>query len=152
MMAYFASPRYWPGVRAGNMIFTAGRVPLDKDGNVFAPNDAAAQTENIMEALQAILAEGGATLQDVVYVYTMFLYPEDMPAIHEVRRALYGRPLSTAYGPKGGQPFLGRARHPAGDRSDGGGRRLGSRVAVLGRTDACCNPLQSGSQLDATIA
>ncbi|MGD9147157.1 MAG: RidA family protein, partial [Anaerolineae bacterium] len=84
------SPRYWPGVRAGNMIFTAGRVPLDKDGNVFAPNDAAAQTENIMEALQAILAEGGATLQDVVYVYTMFLYPEDMPAIHDVRQRFLG--------------------------------------------------------------
>jgi 2-iminobutanoate/2-iminopropanoate deaminase len=81
----YASPRYWPGVRAGNTIYTAGRVPLDEDGNVFAPNDAAAQTENIMEALQAILAEGGATLQDVVYVYTMFLYPEDMPAIHDVR-------------------------------------------------------------------
>jgi 2-iminobutanoate/2-iminopropanoate deaminase len=87
---FFASPRYWPGVRAGNMIFTAGRVPLDQDGNVFAPNDAAAQTENIMEALQAILAEGGATLQDVVYVYTMFLYPEDMPAIHDVRQRFMG--------------------------------------------------------------
>ena len=81
----YNTPRYYSGVRAGNMIFTAGRVPLDIDGNVVAPNDARAQTENIMESLQAILAEGGATLQDVVYVHTMYLDGADMPAIHEVR-------------------------------------------------------------------
>lgn len=81
----YASPRYYPGVRAANMIFTAGRVPLDAEGNVFAPNDARAQTENIMEALDLILKEGGATLQDVVYVHTYFLDGEDMPVIHEVR-------------------------------------------------------------------
>jgi enamine deaminase RidA (YjgF/YER057c/UK114 family) len=86
----YNSPRYYSGVRAGNMIFTAGRVPLDPDGNVVAPNDARAQTENIMEALQAILAEGGATLQDVVYVHTMFLDAGDMPVIHEVRQRFMG--------------------------------------------------------------
>ena len=53
----YNTPRYYSGVRAGNMIFTAGRVPLDVDGNVVAPNDARAQTENIMQSLQAILAE-----------------------------------------------------------------------------------------------
>mgnify|MGYP001404106187 CR=1 FL=1 len=86
----YNSPRYYAGVRADNMIFTAGRVPLDLEGNVVAPNDARAQTENILEALQAILAEGGASLQDVVYVHTMFLREEDMPVIHEVRQRYMG--------------------------------------------------------------
>jgi enamine deaminase RidA (YjgF/YER057c/UK114 family) len=86
----YASPRYYPGVRAGNLIFTSGRVPLDGKGNVFAPNDARAQTENIMEALKVILEEGGATFQNVVYVHTYFLYEEDMPAIHEVRQRYMG--------------------------------------------------------------
>ena len=59
----YHSQRYYSGLRAGNMIFTAGRVPIDLEGNVVAPNDAAKQTEVIMEDLQKILAEGGATLQ-----------------------------------------------------------------------------------------
>jgi 2-iminobutanoate/2-iminopropanoate deaminase len=87
----YNSPRYYSGVRAGNMCFTAGRVPLDPDGKVVAPNDARAQTKNIMEALQLILAEGGATLQDVVYVHTYFLCAEDMPVIHEVRQRYMGQ-------------------------------------------------------------
>jgi len=86
----YNSPRYYSGVRAGNMIFTAGRVPLDPEGHVVTPNDARAQTENIMEALQSILVEGGATLQDVVYVHTYFLDGEDMPVIHEVRQRYMG--------------------------------------------------------------
>jgi 2-iminobutanoate/2-iminopropanoate deaminase len=86
----YNTPRYYSGVRAGNLIFTAGRVPLDIDGNVVAPNDARAQTENIMQSLQAILAEGGATFQDVVYVHTMYLDAADMPVIHEVRQRYMG--------------------------------------------------------------
>lgn len=86
----YNSSRYYSGVKAGNMIFTAGRVPLDLEGNVVTPNDARAQTEHIMEDLKLILAEGGATLQDVVYVHTYCLYGEDMPVIHEVRQRYMG--------------------------------------------------------------
>lgn len=86
----YNSPRYYSGVKAGNMIFTAGRVPLDLEGNVVAPNDAGAQTDFIMEDLKTILAEGGGTLQDVVLVHTYLLYGEDMPIIHEVRQRHMG--------------------------------------------------------------
>ena len=86
----YNSPRYYSGVKVGNMIFTAGRVPLDLEGNVVAPNDARAQTEKIMEELGTILAQGGCTLQDVVIVHTYCLYAEDMPTIHEVRQRHMG--------------------------------------------------------------
>lgn len=86
----YHSPRYYSGVRAGNMIFTAGRVPIDPAGKVVAPNDAEAQTEHIMQDLQMILAEGGAALQNVVYVHTYFLDSKDMPVIHQVRQRFMG--------------------------------------------------------------
>ena len=86
----YNSPRYYSGVKAGNMIFTAGRVPFDLEGNVVAPNDARAQTEFIMEDLKTILTEGGGTLQDVVFVHTYCLYGEDMPVIHEARQRHMG--------------------------------------------------------------
>jgi enamine deaminase RidA (YjgF/YER057c/UK114 family) len=92
----YHSSRYASGIRAGNTIYTAGRVPIDVDGNVVAPNDARAQTEHILESLKLILAEGGATLQDVVHVRTYRLRSEDMPTIFEVlHRYLEHRPPHT---------------------------------------------------------
>ena len=86
----YNSPRYYSGIRSGNLIFTAGRTPLDHNGEVVAPNDAATQTEHIMTDLGEILAEGGARLQDVVFVHTYFLHTADMPKIHEVRQRFFG--------------------------------------------------------------
>lgn len=86
----YNSPLYCSGGKAGNTIYTAGIVPLDLEGNVVAPNDARRQTEKIMKDLKLILAEGGATLQDVVYVHTYFVHNEDMPVIHEVRQRYMG--------------------------------------------------------------
>jgi enamine deaminase RidA (YjgF/YER057c/UK114 family) len=84
----YCSPRYAPGILAGNTIYTAGRVPVDLNGNIVAPNDARAQTEQILDCLEAILAEGNATFKDVVYIHTYYLYEKDMPVIFEV---LHGR-------------------------------------------------------------
>jgi 2-iminobutanoate/2-iminopropanoate deaminase len=86
----YHSSRYYSGVRAGNMIFTAGRIPIDPEGNIVAPNDAAAQTAHIMEDLERVLKEGGATLQDVVYIHTYYLDGDDFPAIHEARQPYFG--------------------------------------------------------------
>jgi len=80
----FNSPRYASGVRAGNTIYTAGRVPINPDGSVFAPNDPSAQADQILECLKIILAEGGASLKDVVLIHTYYLYQEDMTPIFEM--------------------------------------------------------------------
>ena len=86
----YNSPRYYSGLKVGHTIYTAGRVPIDFEGNVVAPNDAGAQTHQIMEDLQTILAEGGATFQDVVHIRTYYLDEADWPAIHEVRQRFMG--------------------------------------------------------------
>jgi len=80
----FNSPRYASAIRAGSTIYTAGRVPIDLDGSVYAPNDPAAQTEHILQCLKVILAEGGASFKDVVLIHTYYLFQEDMGAIFEV--------------------------------------------------------------------
>lgn len=100
----YHSPRYYSGVRAGNIIYTAGRVPLDLEGQVVAPNDARAQTEKIMEDLELILKEGGATLQDVTYVHTYFLRTEDVAVIHEVRQQAMGEHYPPHTGTKVDKP------------------------------------------------
>lgn len=86
----YASPRYAPGILAGNTIFTAGRIPIDIDGNIVAPHDARAQTEQILDCLEKILAEGGAGLKDVVNIHTYYLHEDDMSAIFEVLHTRIG--------------------------------------------------------------
>jgi 2-iminobutanoate/2-iminopropanoate deaminase len=86
----YNSPRYYSGVKAGNMIFTAGRVAKNPDGSVFAPGDTRRQAEHIMECLKIILAEGGATFQDVIKVQTYYVDDSDWLAIHEIRQRYMG--------------------------------------------------------------
>lgn len=89
----YSSPRYAPGVLVGNTIYTAGRVPVDRNGDIVAPNNPGAQTEQILDCLEAILAEGNATLKDVVYIHTYYLHEEDMPVIFDVLHARMGSVL-----------------------------------------------------------
>jgi enamine deaminase RidA (YjgF/YER057c/UK114 family) len=53
------------GVRAGNLIFIGGQMSLNERGEVIG-SDIATQAQNAFEAVKGVLAEGGATMQDVV--------------------------------------------------------------------------------------
>ncbi len=77
-------------VPAGRMIFASGQVARDVDGSLVGPGDIRAQTRKTLENLQAVLAEGGATMDDVVKV-TVFVtnLSEHFAAIHEVRREFF---------------------------------------------------------------
>lgn len=86
----YASPKYYPGIKANNTIYTAGRVPIDINGEIVAPDDAKKQTVQIIECLKKILAEGGATLNDVVYIHTYYLYEDDMAEIFSVYQDFFG--------------------------------------------------------------
>jgi enamine deaminase RidA (YjgF/YER057c/UK114 family) len=50
----------------GRLVFTAGAVPLDAHGELVGPEDAEAQTEQVLANLLRQLEVGGATPADVV--------------------------------------------------------------------------------------
>jgi aminoacrylate peracid reductase len=58
---------YSPGVRAGNMVFVSGVLPLDAKGELVGAGDVSAQARQVIESIKAILVAGGATLADVTY-------------------------------------------------------------------------------------
>ena len=74
----------------GRMVFASGQVARDADGNLVGPGDIHAQTRQVLRNLQAVLAEGGAALDDVVKV-TVFVtnLSEHFAAIHEVRAEFF---------------------------------------------------------------
>ena len=57
---------YSRAVRVGNMIEITGTVAVDKDGAAVGPGDAYKQTRFILEKIEAVLKQAGASMKDVV--------------------------------------------------------------------------------------
>jgi reactive intermediate/imine deaminase len=53
---------------AGNLIFVAGTLPLDPESKEIVGTTIEEQTEQVLKNIEAILAEGGASLKNVVKV------------------------------------------------------------------------------------
>jgi 2-iminobutanoate/2-iminopropanoate deaminase len=79
---------YSQGIIAGGMVFTAGQIPLDPATmQLVGGDDIAAQTEQVMTNLAAILEEAGASLSSVVKTTVFLADMNDFAAMNEV----YGR-------------------------------------------------------------
>ena len=57
---------YSPGAKGGHYIFTAGQVGWNDKGELVGMGDVRAQTRQVLKNIESILAEGGATFDDVV--------------------------------------------------------------------------------------
>ena len=77
-------------VASGRMVFASGQVARDVNGELVGRGDIRAQTRKTLENLQAVLAEGGASMDDVVKV-TVFVtdLSDNFAAIHEVRSEFF---------------------------------------------------------------
>ncbi|MCH5231775.1 MAG: RidA family protein [Muribaculaceae bacterium] len=76
---------YSQAVKAGNFIFVSGQLPIDVKTGVM-PEDIQSQTKQSLENIKAILAEAGATMDNVV---KSTVYLADM--------SLFG-PMNEVYG------------------------------------------------------
>jgi reactive intermediate/imine deaminase len=76
---------YSHAAKAGGLIFLAGQVAQDVEGNVVGRGDIEAQAVQIFENLKAVLASAGATLDDVVKMTTYTTNVAYRPKIAEVR-------------------------------------------------------------------
>lgn len=57
---------YSRAVKHGNLIEISGTVAVDENGNLIGENDAYLQTKFIIQKIEAVLLQAGATLRDVV--------------------------------------------------------------------------------------
>ena len=84
---------YSQAVRAGQLLFVSGQVPLDPVTGEMVSGDIAAQTRRVFENLEAVLKAGGRSFNDVVRT-TVFL--ADMNDFAEVNK-VYGSYFSEPY-------------------------------------------------------
>jgi reactive intermediate/imine deaminase len=87
---------YTDAVRAGDLLFVSGCVPVDADGNL-VPGDVVEQTRCVFENVGAVLAAAGAGFADVVKVTVFLTDVDDRQAVNTVRQEVFGdvRPAST---------------------------------------------------------
>lgn len=77
---------------AGRTIYVSGLTSRNKDGDIVGKGDIRVQTETILQNMQTILAEAGATMDDIVKL-TVFIRDMDLfDEIHDIRRSYFEEP------------------------------------------------------------
>jgi 2-iminobutanoate/2-iminopropanoate deaminase len=88
---------YTDAVIAGGFLFVSGLLPVNAGGELVGQADAAAQSEQVLRNLSAVLSAAGAAFADVVRVGVYVRHMADRELINTVRRRYFGdaRPAST---------------------------------------------------------
>ncbi len=84
---------YSQAVRAGQLLFLSGQVPLDPATGLLVDGDIAAQTRRVFENLGAVLQAGGRSFSDVVRTTVFLADMNDFALMNEV----YGQYFSEPY-------------------------------------------------------
>jgi reactive intermediate/imine deaminase len=79
------------------LLFVAGQIALDAEGNVVAPGDAGKQAEVVFENIKRILEAGGMNIEHVVKDQVFLTNIADFPVVSAVRNKYFGssKPVST---------------------------------------------------------
>ena len=115
-----SSPLYSQGVRTGGNVFVSGMVGIDPSTNSLAGATIQDQTRQALRNCEAVLAAGGATLDDVVEVGVLLTHSSDFAGLNEEYAQMV--PCRTANAIRG----EARRRHPgrAGLDTDDRHRRV----------------------------
>ncbi|MCK5736474.1 MAG: RidA family protein [Spirochaetaceae bacterium] len=82
---------YSQGIRAGNLVFVSGQVPLDpKNGDI--PEGIAAQTRQSLSNVKGIVEASGCSMDEVVEVSVFLKDMNDFTAMNEVYQTFFTTP------------------------------------------------------------
>ena len=88
---------YTDAVRAGNLLFVSGCVPVDGEGRLVGGDDVVRQAEQVFRNIGEVLAAAGASPGEVVKVTVFLTHIDERAEINPVRQRFFGdaRPAST---------------------------------------------------------
>ena len=74
---------YSPAMRAGNLLFLSGQIPIDPASGAVVDGGIAAQTEQVMRNIGALLEAAGAGFEHVVRTTVFLADMNDFAAMNE---------------------------------------------------------------------
>ncbi len=75
---------YSQAVKAGNMVFCSGQIPIDPTTGEFVSNNVAEQTHQVLTNLSAVLEAAGTSLNNVVKTTVFLADMNDFTAMNEI--------------------------------------------------------------------
>lgn len=81
---------YSQAMICGDLVFTAGQIPLDPTTGALVQGDIATQTERVLRNLEAVLAASGASLQTVVKTTVFLRDMNDFAGMNAVYESFFG--------------------------------------------------------------
>ncbi len=83
---------YSQAVRAGNLLFASGQIPLDPATGAMVEGDISAQTRRVLDNIGAILREAGASYENVVRTTVFLADMNDFPAMNAAYATYFTAP------------------------------------------------------------
>lgn len=83
---------YSQGIAAGNTAYISGQLPIDPATGEFAGPDITSQTRQSLKNIQAILAENGMTMADVVKVTVLMTDLSEFAQMNAVYAEFFSEP------------------------------------------------------------
>ena len=83
---------YSQAVRAGNLLFVSGQVPIDPATGAIIDGDIKAHTDRVMRNLAAILDAAGASMDHVVRCTVYLADMNDFAAMNDVYGSYFSQP------------------------------------------------------------
>ena len=83
---------YSQAVRAGQLLFASGQIPLDPASGSIVEGDMTAQTRRVMENLRAVLRAGGLSLADVVRTTIYLIDLNDFTKVNDAYGSYFEEP------------------------------------------------------------
>ncbi len=82
---------YSQGICAGDLVITSGQLPIDPTTGSMAQGDVAAQTRQSLANVQAVLAQAGLTMDNVIKTTVFLKNMDDFSAMNEVYASFFGK-------------------------------------------------------------
>lgn len=83
---------YSPALKAGNLMFLSGSIPLDPVSGQIVPGDITAQTRRVMENIKALLEAGGADFSNIVRTTVFMVDLAEFAAMNEIYASYFSAP------------------------------------------------------------
>ena len=80
---------YAQGVDGGSVVITSGQLPIDPATGAFAASDIAGQTRQSLKNVQAVLAQAGLGMENIIKTTVFLKDMNDFAAMNEVYAAFF---------------------------------------------------------------